>query len=82
MGLTTRREFYPRAVYEERIDPRNGIPSTYIVASLDRTIRPDWQRRMARERLGIEPIEIASGHCPNVSQPEVLASILDGLSSS
>jgi hypothetical protein len=27
------------------------IPSTYIVASQDRTIRPDWQRPLARERL-------------------------------
>ena len=60
----TRRLFLPRAVYDERIDPDNGIPSTYIVASEDRTIRPDWQRRMARERLGVEPIEIATGHCP------------------
>jgi len=31
---------------------------------------------MARERLGVEPIEIASGHCPNVSQPDRLAKIL------
>jgi hypothetical protein len=75
-ALTTRRLFLPRAVYDERINPKNGIPSTYIVATRDRTIRPDWQRRMARERLGIEPIEIATGHCPNVSKPELLASIL------
>jgi hypothetical protein len=31
---------------------------------------------MARERLGVEPIEIATGHCPNVSAPDRLAGIL------
>jgi hypothetical protein len=48
----------------------------HALAAHDRTIRPAWQRRMARERLGVEPIEIASGHCPNVSQPDRLAEIL------
>jgi hypothetical protein len=31
---------------------------------------------MARERLGVEPIELPSGHCPNVSRPDQLAEIL------
>ncbi len=31
---------------------------------------------MARERLGVEPVELASGHCPNVSQPDRLAALL------
>jgi pimeloyl-ACP methyl ester carboxylesterase len=75
-ALSTRRGFLPRAVYTELIELARDIPSTYIVASEDRTIRPDWQRRMARERLGVEPAEIASGHCPNVSQPERLAAML------
>jgi hypothetical protein len=79
-ALTTRRLFLPRAVYDEKIDPDNSIPSTYIVATEDRTIRPDWQRRMARERLGVEPIEIATGHCPNVSQPELLVTMLIAVS--
>jgi hypothetical protein len=34
---------------------------------------------MASERLGVDPIEIASGHCPNVSQPDALAEILVGV---
>jgi len=44
--------------------------------STRRLFRPDWQGRMARERLDVEPIEIPTGHCPNVSQPERLAEIL------
>jgi hypothetical protein len=31
---------------------------------------------MTRDRLGVDPIEIPSGHCPNVSQPGRLAEIL------
>lgn len=66
----------PKAVYNQRIALDEEIPSSYIVASHDRTIRPDWQRRMARERLHIEPLEIATGHCPHVSAPEHLARVL------
>ena len=78
-ALSTRRAFVPRAVYHERIELAREIPSTYIVASEDRTIRPEWQRRMARARLGVEPIEIETGHCPNVSRPDALAAILVGV---
>jgi pimeloyl-ACP methyl ester carboxylesterase len=75
-ALATRRLFLRRAVHRERISLAPELPSTYIVASEDRTIRPDWQRRMARDRLGIEAIETPTGHCPNVSQPDRLAEIL------
>jgi len=75
-ALTTRRLFLPEAVYNERIPLDDAVPSTYIVAAEDWTIRPEWQRRMARERLHVEPVEIATGHCPHVSQPERLADIL------
>jgi hypothetical protein len=75
-ALTTRRLFMPTGVYNERIALDDEVPSSYIVASSDRTIRPDWQRRMARERLGIEPLEIATGHCAHISAPEHLAQLL------
>ena len=75
-ALSTRRLFLPRGVYGERLSLAPEIPSTYVVAAYDRTIRPEWQRRMARERLGVEPIEMPTGHCPNVSQPDRLAGIL------
>jgi len=41
------------------------------------TITPAWQRRAARELLGVEPVELPGGHCPHVSQPEVLADLLE-----
>jgi pimeloyl-ACP methyl ester carboxylesterase len=75
-ALSTRRPFLPRGVYGQRLPLAPEIPSTDVVAAHDRTIRPEWQRRMARERLGVEPMEILSGHCPNVSQPDRLAGIL------
>jgi pimeloyl-ACP methyl ester carboxylesterase len=75
-ALSTRRPFVPEAVYDQRISLAPEIGSTYIVARYDRTIRPTWQRHMARTRLNVEPLEIGSGHCPNVSQPDRLAAIL------
>ena len=75
-ALSTRREFYPDGVYDERIALDRRIPSVYIGASRDRTILPAWQETMARERLGVEPIMIDSGHCPNVSRPRELGLLL------
>ena len=75
-ALSTRRLFLPTGVYGERLPLASEIPSTYVVAAADRTIRPAWQRRMARERLGVEPVEIPTGHCPNVSRPARLAELL------
>jgi Alpha/beta hydrolase family len=79
-ALSTRRLFLPRGVYGERIALAPEVPSTYVVAARDRTIRPEWQRRMARERLGVDPVELPTGHCPNVSQPDRLAELLVELS--
>lgn len=75
-ALRTRRRFVPTAAFEEHVELAPEIPSTYIVARYDRTIRPEWQRQMARERLGVEPLELPTGHCPNVSRPDLLADLL------
>jgi pimeloyl-ACP methyl ester carboxylesterase len=56
-----------------------GVPASYIVCSEDRTIQPQWQRKIAREFLNVEPFEIAAGHCPHVSRPVELARILSDL---
>ena len=42
-------------------------------------IRPDWQRHLARDVLGVEPIELDAGHSPMLSLPRELADILDAL---
>jgi pimeloyl-ACP methyl ester carboxylesterase len=79
-ALTTLRLFLPRAAYEHRVVLADDVPSTYILSSLDRTIRPGWQRRVARERLKIEALEIPVGHCAHVSRPDAVADILVRLS--
>jgi pimeloyl-ACP methyl ester carboxylesterase len=57
-----------------------GVPSAYIVCADDRTANPAWARRAARERLGVEPIDIPGGHCPMLSRPGKLADVLSQLS--
>lgn len=51
-----------------------------IVPTLDRTISPAWMRRRARE-IGAEIFEVEAGHCPHVSRPVEIATILVGLRS-
>jgi pimeloyl-ACP methyl ester carboxylesterase len=80
-ALTTLRLFAPQAAYHELPDSAlwSSVPSTYILPSDDRTLLPKWMRQVARERLGVEPIEMPGGHCPHVSRPEQLTDILDAL---
>jgi len=53
------------------------VPVAYIVCRDDHATNPDWARRAARERLGVEPIEIDGGHSPFITRPMELARILD-----
>lgn len=75
-GLSTMRLFFPEAVYAEAPSARPTLPSMFVLPREDRTLRPSWLRSIARERLGIEPIEIPGGHFPHVSRPGELADIL------
>jgi hypothetical protein len=34
-------------------------------------------RRAARERLGVEAVDVPGGHCPHVSRPEDVAALVD-----
>jgi pimeloyl-ACP methyl ester carboxylesterase len=51
-------------------------PTTSIVCRADRTVNPAWSRRVARERLGVAPLEIDGGHSPMLSRPTELAELL------
>jgi len=55
------------------------IASQVIVCRDDRAINPDWVRTAARERLGVEPVEIDGGHSPFLTRPAELARLLDRL---
>ncbi|MCP2167889.1 alpha/beta fold hydrolase [Goodfellowiella coeruleoviolacea] len=76
-ALSTMRLFHAPPAYQEppTVDPA-ALPSTYVLPTLDRTLRPDWMRRAAEQRLRVRPVEISSGHCPHVSRPAVVAQLL------
>jgi pimeloyl-ACP methyl ester carboxylesterase len=55
------------------------VPTVLIYATDDEIFNPAFEEFMAREVLGIEPIEIPGGHFPMVEDPESLANLLDRL---
>ncbi len=80
-ALSTRIFFYAKRALEEPcpLAAWPSVPASYVVCADDRTLAPAWQRRAARERLGVEPVELPGGHCPHVSRPEALADALESL---
>jgi pimeloyl-ACP methyl ester carboxylesterase len=78
-AMSTRIMFYAKHAIAEPCPLRAwpAVPSAYIVCAGDRTITPAWQRKAARELLGVEPVELPGGHCPHVSRPEALADVLE-----
>jgi pimeloyl-ACP methyl ester carboxylesterase len=54
-------------------------PAALIYAAEDEIFEPEWERFMARELLGVAPVEIPGGHFPMAEDPEGLADLLDGL---
>jgi hypothetical protein len=42
-------------------------------------VSPEWGRRVAPERLGVDTIEFQSSHSPMLSRPADLANLLDDL---
>ncbi len=54
-----------------------AAPSTYIVCSEDRLVNPDWSRKVARERLSAEVVELPGSHSPFLSRSADLANLLD-----
>jgi pimeloyl-ACP methyl ester carboxylesterase len=61
-------------------EPSRALPSGLRVESIigakDSVVSPPWSRRVARERLGVEPVELPSGHFPMITHPELLADAL------
>lgn len=50
---------YPLAEHPE-------VDTALIFASNDEFFTPEWERFVARELLGVEPIEIPTGHFPMI----------------
>lgn len=78
-GLSTVRLWHPMGLYGQVPDPFDPPAATFVVPTRDRTMRPEWMRRAAREQLGARVVEIDAGHCPQVSRPREIAELVHGL---
>jgi hypothetical protein len=59
------------------LDAWPNVPTRFVLCSQDRFFPPNFFRRLAAERLGIVPDEIAASHCVALSRPKELADILE-----
>jgi pimeloyl-ACP methyl ester carboxylesterase len=55
-----------------------AIPTTVLAGRDDRFFPLAFQRRVARERLGLDVVELPGGHLNALSQPEAVARALTG----
>lgn len=55
------------------------VPTAVVLTTGDELFEPAWIRFMARELLGVEPVELAGGHFPMCEAPGRLAAVLDDL---
>ena len=53
-----------------------SVPSSFVICSDDRMLSNDWARRIARDRLGADLIELPGSHSPFLSHPKALAAVL------
>ncbi|MEV6758524.1 alpha/beta hydrolase [Streptomyces sp. NPDC051214] len=58
------------------LDAWPRVPTRFVVCTEDRFLPPEFQRRLARERLDVTPDEIAASHCAALSRPRELADVL------
>ncbi len=55
------------------LDAWPEVPTRFLLCRDDRFFPAEFQRRVVRERLGIEPDEMDGGHLPALSRPHELA---------
>lgn len=58
------------------LDAMPNIPTHFILCTEDRFFTPDFMRPLVADRLGVEPVELAAGHCAQLSNPTDLATLL------
>jgi RimJ/RimL family protein N-acetyltransferase len=57
-----------------------SLPTRFILCTEDRFFPPDFMRKVVADRLGTDPIELAAGHCAQLSRPTELAELLHRIS--
>jgi pimeloyl-ACP methyl ester carboxylesterase len=55
------------------------VPTALVYSAEDEFFEPAFERFVARELLGVEPVQLAGGHFPMAEDPEGLAELLDRL---
>jgi pimeloyl-ACP methyl ester carboxylesterase len=58
------------------IDRWPDVPSTYILMTEDHAVGQEWSRRVAKERINADLIELPGSHSPFYSRPAELADVL------
>jgi SAM-dependent methyltransferase/pimeloyl-ACP methyl ester carboxylesterase len=84
------RELATLAISKERAHPSEAamtspwpldafpdVPIRFVLCTEDRFFPAAFMRRMVAERLGVEPVEIAAGHCVALSRPVELSQLLE-----
>src|SRR5947209_1287587 len=56
-----------------------NCPTALIYTGQDEFFNPAWERYVAHQILGIEPIELPGGHFPMQEDPDILVDALDRL---
>ena len=64
---------YARCIDEGPLEAWPGVPTRVLIPREDRLFPIGLQRRVARERLGLEIDEMAGGHVPMLARPGELA---------
>jgi pimeloyl-ACP methyl ester carboxylesterase len=59
------------------LDAWPDVPTHFLLCTEDRSFPAPYMRRVVRERLGIVPDEIATGHMPMLARPRELADRLE-----
>lgn len=80
-ALGRRQRTQAGAVFDSRCEFESwpSVPLHALVGADDRFFPPAFQRRVCRERLGIEPTFVPGGHAIALSQPDVVARWLECL---
>jgi len=55
------------------------VPRTYIKNLRDRIVLPELQDQMIENMGGASVIELDTPHCPSITDPEIIAAILNGI---
>jgi pimeloyl-ACP methyl ester carboxylesterase len=56
--------------------PPPGLRTESVIGAHDRLLSPDWSRRVAHDRFGVEPVELPAGHFSIITHPQPLADAL------